>query len=152
EASQLVLDNGLSTSYGTAIDQWLSYGGLNQRWQFARQPDGNWVITNAYSGQVLDDPAGSTNNGTPLVHYPSNGGANQEWSLYGAGDAAAVTDYVFNDYSFKVLDDPGGSTYNGSNIIQYQFNGGANQQWTFVQIDNGNYVIVNAASGLVLDD
>ena len=152
EASQLVLDNGLSTSNGTVIDQWQSYGGPNQQWQLTQQPDGNFVIINAYSGQVLDDPAGSTSNGTPLGQYPSNGGANQEWSLYGAGDAPAVTYYVFNDYSFKVLDDPAGSTYNGANIIQYQFNGGANQQWTFVPLTNSNYVIVNAASGLVLDD
>ena len=29
---------------------------------------------------------------------------------------------------------------------------GANQKWTFVQIANGDYFIVNLASGMVLDD
>ena len=46
---------------------------------------------------------------------------------------------------------PGSSTSNHEFIQQYYFNAGANQLWTFVPLSNGNYVIVNAASGLVMD-
>ena len=72
--------------------------------------------------------------------------------------------YVINVSSGKVLDDPwltflprrsspsGGSTSNGAVIQQYQLDGGANQQWNFNQLPNGNFKIVNASSGKVLDD
>jgi hypothetical protein len=71
-----------------------------------------------------------------------------------AGDAPAATYYVEIGANLgrQVLDDPGSSTSNGTRIEQYQINDGANQQWTCVQIVNGDYVIVNAASGLVLQD
>jgi hypothetical protein len=155
-ASQLVLDNSLSTSNGTVIDQWQPerQPSYNQTWIIQPQPDGNDLIISAYSGQVLDDSGSSSSNGTQLIQYPSNRGANQEWMLLSAGDAPAATYYVENGANLgrQVLDDPGSSTSNGTRIEQYQINDGANQQWTCVQIVNGDYVIVNAASGLVLQD
>jgi Ricin-type beta-trefoil lectin domain-like len=153
-ASQLVLDNSLSTSNGTVIDQWQPerQPSYNQTWIIQPQPDGNDLIISAYSGQVLDDSGSSSSNGTQLIQYPSNGGSNQEWILLAAGGATASTNYIQNADSGLALDDPGSSTSNGTSVDVWQFNGGANQAWTFVQMFNGNVVIVNDASGLVLEE
>jgi hypothetical protein len=153
-ASQLVLDNSLSTSNGTVIDQWQPerQPSYNQLWIIQPQPDGNDLIISAYSGQVLDDSGSSSSNGTQLIQYPSNGGSNQEWILLAAGDSTASTNYIQNAASGLALDDPGSSTSSGTSVDVWQFNGGANQAWTFVQILNGNVVIVNDASGLVLEE
>jgi hypothetical protein len=153
-ASQLVLDNSLSTSNGTVIDQWQPerQPSYNQTWIIQPQPDGNDLIISAYSGQVLDDSGSSSSNGTQLIQYPSNGGSNQEWILLAAGDSTASTNYIQNAASGLALDDPGSSTSSGTSVDVWQFNGGANQAWTFVQMLNGNVVIVNDASGLVLEE
>ena len=153
-ASQLVLDNSLSTSNGTVIDQWQTerQPSYNQTWSIQPQPDGNYLIINAYSGQVLDDSGSSSSNGAQLIQYPFDGGSNQEWILLAAGDATASTNYIQNATSALVLDDPGSSTSNGTSVDVWQFNGGANQAWTFVQMWNGNVVIVNDANGLVLEE
>ena len=46
----------------------------------------------------------------------------------------------------------GGPTANGVPIIQYQPHQGLNQQWELIRLYNGNYLIVNDASGKALDD
>ena len=150
EASHLVLDNSLSTSNGTNIDQWQWYGGPNQQWHFV--PSGNGeAIVNAYSNTVIGDPGSSNSNGTPIIQWQLNNGQNEQWTLVAAGNASPTTYYISNEASGRVIDDPA-STSNVTNIEQWQLDGGANQKWTFVQIANGNYFIVNLASGMVLDD
>jgi hypothetical protein len=131
EASQLVLDNGLSTSDGTYIGQWQSYGGLNQQWQFWQKPDGNFAIQNAYSHLVLGDPGSSVHNGTPIDQLQWNGGANyggdnEEWTLLAAGDAPAVTCNVVNAASGDVL-------------VQFPLGG----LLTFVPLADCNFLIVD---------
>ena len=60
--------------------------------------------------------------------------------------------YIINEASGKVLGDPGFSTSNGTSMIQWQLTGGSNEQWNLVPVGNGNVEIVNAYSGLALDD
>ena len=60
--------------------------------------------------------------------------------------------YIINEASGKVLGDPGFSTSNGTSMIQWQLTGGSNEQWNLVQVGNGNVEIVNAYSGLALDN
>ena len=43
-------------------------------------------------------------------------------------------------------------TASGTIVQQFELNGGSNQQWMLVPLDDGADVVVNMASGLVLDD
>ena len=67
-------------------------------------------------------------------------------------ESLAVDDYVVNAYSGDVLDDPNSSTSKGTTMDQWPINYGTNQHWTFVPLADGNYEIVNKASGLVLNE
>ena len=77
------------------------------------------------------------------------------------GDGPAVTYYVqsgveelpnTSPYGAYTLDDPNSSTSNGTGIELWRSDGGANQRWTFVPLADGDDLIVNEASGLVLGD
>ena len=71
-------DPNSSTIPGTATDTEQLYGGLNQEWQVLAQPDGNFVIFNASSHLVLDEPNFLL--GPPTVQLDNfYGGMNQEW-------------------------------------------------------------------------
>ena len=61
------------------------------------------------------------------------------------------TYYVFNNYSDKVLDDTNASKSDWNQMQQFHLNGNTAQQWAFVQIRDGNYLIVNQRSGKALD-
>ena len=94
-----------------------------------------------------------------MIQWQWNGGLNEQWELLGAGDAPAVTYNVYNvvgpnasPYSVGELDDPNSSASNGTGIELNQPNGGFDQQWMFVPLADGNDLIVNVASGLVLGD
>ena len=151
-SSGLVLgDPGFSTTNGTGIIQWQWNGGLNEQWAFQGVGNGNFAIVNAASGLVLGDPGFSTSNGTQMIQWQNNGGLNEQWTLLAAGNAPTYTYYVTNAASGLVLGDPGFSTSNGTQIILWQNTGGLNEQWAVVPLADGNYLIVNEASGLVLD-
>ena len=59
--------------------------------------------------------------------------------------------YIINAYNGKVIDDPRSSTANGY-VEQYQLTGGTNQQWNLVPLSNGNFEMVNVASGKAMED
>src|SRR5262249_53348220 len=71
------------------------------------------------------------------------------WRLLEPGGPAA-TYYVFN--TFAGFLDSGGSTSDGTGVVTDAPNSGIYQQWTFVPLIDGHDLIVNAGSGLVLDD
>jgi hypothetical protein len=136
EASHLVLDNSLSTSDGTPIDQFQSYGGPNQQWQVEQQPNGTDVIVKAYSQKALEDPeTGNDENGIQMEQSQFNGGANQQWTLVAAGDGNAFADYLQNAYY-------GNQIYFGSPSYPALFN--------FVPLADGNDLIVTTNDGPAL--
>lgn len=49
-------------------------------------PDGTYRITDHFTQQVLDVPAGSATDGLRIVQYPWSGGDNQRWTLTNLGD------------------------------------------------------------------
>ncbi len=152
-SSDKVLDDpDFSTSNGTPIQLYQPNGGLNQQWKPVALANGNYAIVNAYSGLVLGDPGYSASNGTQMIQWQWNGGLNEQWTLLAAGNAPAQTGYVVNMSSGNVLEDPNSSTSNGTGIDQNQLDGGTNQKWTFVELADGDYVIVSEYSGKVLDD
>ena len=148
---QVIGDPGSSPYNGTQVIQWQSNPGQNELWHFDASKPG--AIVNEASGLVLGDPGYSTNNGCGLIQWQWNAGQNERWTLLLAGNGPAMTYYVATADSdgAMVLDDPN-SSYNPTTPVQSYYNGGANQQWTFVPLANGNDLIVNVGSGLVLDD
>jgi Ricin-type beta-trefoil lectin domain-like len=109
---------------------------------------GVYVVTNEYSGLVLDDPAFSDSSGAQIIQYSANGGSNQKWrfALQPSGDYT-----VQNDSSGLYLTDPGGSTTLGVALEQEAATNDATQLWTLTTA-SGGYVIANKSSGLVIDD
>ena len=150
--SHKVLDNSISTSNGTAIDQWQPTGGTNQQWMLlaaGSAPVVTEYLVNASSGKVLSDPNFSTGNGTQIQQDQLSFMTNQQWTFVPMADG---NDLIVSASSGKVLDDPNFSSSNGTTVIQYQLNGGTNQQWSLVGQTDGNLEVKNASSGKVLAD
>ncbi len=148
-----VLDNSLSTSNGTVINQWQLYGGTNQRWNFIPAVNGDFKIQNVASQLVLDNSF-STSNGTVIDQWQPEGqfSLNQLWIIQPQPDG---NDLIISAYSGQVLDDSGSSSSNGTQLIQYPSNGGYNQEWILLAAGGATastYYIQNWASGLALDD
>ncbi len=159
--SGLVLDNPSGSTLGGGIDQWQLNGGTNQQWQISQSFISSTIlncrIVNAASGLMLADPNSDTSNGTVVIQYQP-GGTEQQWALLPAGNAPAQTYYVGNaDLTYadngnvQVLADPSGSTQSGTNLIMWPPLNTVEQQWTFVQLADGDYLMVNGASGDVVD-
>jgi hypothetical protein len=106
-----------------------------------------YVLVNANSGSVLDDPGASTSNGTDLDQWQADGGTNQQWVATANGNFWTFT----NVASGKLLDDPAGSTSASTQLDQWQSNGGTNQNWTIASVGDGSYMLVNEAGNLVMD-
>jgi hypothetical protein len=125
----------------------------SQQWAFVKLPDNNYKIVNCYSGLVMDDPSGSVANQTHIQQYPWNGGYNQQWILIGAGSGPVHENFVSNMAGGMQLDEPAGTTANNATLVRQEHRTGlANQEWIFIPLADGNQMIVNAASGLALDD
>jgi Ricin-type beta-trefoil lectin domain-like len=109
---------------------------------------GDYVITNEYSGLVLDDPAFSTASGKQIVEYDANGGSNQKWHFTPQANGYYK---ISNDYSGLYLADPGDSSQPGIALEQIAASNDDTQLWLLVP-SGSNYVVKNKATGLVIDD
>lgn len=110
--------------------------------------DGDYTLTNVFSGLVLDDPHLSTAPGTAMYQWTANGGPNQEWffSFDGSGF------YTIQNVSSKLfLTDTNGSATPEISLAQGLPAGDATQLWSLTATPTG-YVIKNKATGLVFDD
>ncbi len=149
-ASGMVLDDPQAeTGNGVDIQQFQLSGAYNQEWTVTFQPNYSDVIQNAYSLQMLDDPNFSTSNGSPVDQFQPTGTANQQWDLLEPGNGFAGTYTVSNTYA-GFMDSGGNSEGTGVNTVDRTL--GVYQQWTFVPLIDGEDLIVNVGSGLVLDD
>jgi hypothetical protein len=146
-------DAAFSTANGNGMIQWYNNGGLNQQWKPVLLPNGNYNLINAYSHLYLDDYGYSTANGAFTCQWQYNGGINnQQWVLHPLTTAPiSGTVTISNAYSGKYLDN-NSSPYDWAPVVQNQYTGGQNQQWNLVQLSDGNYNVVNAKSGLDLND
>ena len=69
--------------------------------------DGPYVMTNASSQLVLDDPASSQASGVAMYQWPANGGLNQKWFFSFNGNGY----YSIQNVSSKLfLTDPGSTS------------------------------------------
>ena len=103
---------------------------------------------------MLGDPGFSNSNATGLIQWHWTNGLNEQWQSVQAANLPTFSEYnIANAYSGEVLEDPESSTANGEVMEQNSlFDGVVNEQWSVVPLADGNDLIVNQASGLVLGD
>ncbi len=110
--------------------------------------DGDYKLTNASSGLVLDDPESSKTQGTQIIEWPSTGRPNQSWR-FAVQPSGAYT--IQNVSSGLYLTDPNGSSVRGTKLEQAAATGDGTQLWALTPSGSG-FVIVNQAANLVIDD
>ena len=124
-----------------------------QRFDFTRQSDGSYVITNAGSGKVLDVEAGQAKDGAVVRQWRANGSAAQRWYLRDSGSGYYIQSALGN----WVLDINGGRNSNGTSIRLYSPNGTSAQKFLVSSADSDIPVNVTMRissainQGLVLD-
>ena len=110
--------------------------------------DGPYVMTNANSQLVLDDPASSQASGVAMYQWPANGGLNQRWFFSFNGNGY----YTIQNVSSKLfLTDPGSASSYGVSLEQNTPLNTDAQLWSLTSTSSG-LVIKNKATGLVIDD
>jgi hypothetical protein len=110
--------------------------------------DGPYVVTNANSLLVLDDPGSSPASGVAIYQSPANGGVAQKWffSFNGQGYYS-----IQNVSSRLFLTDPGSASSTGVSLEQNTPLNTDTQLWSLTSTGNG-IVVKNKATGLVMDD
>jgi Ricin-type beta-trefoil lectin domain-like len=115
-----------------------------------RQMLSGFYLANAYSGKVLDDPAGSINLGAVIDQYQITGSANQQWQI---GTLSNGYSRILNTQSGQVLIDTGHSTSGASSIEQWApLANVPAEQWLVYSQANGTVEIQNRYTGKFLDD
>ncbi len=110
--------------------------------------DGDYTMTNVFSGLVMDDPHQTLAPGTAMYQWPVNGAPNQEWFFAYDGNGYYTIQNVF---SGLFLTDTNGSATPAISLVQNVPAGDATQLWSLTA-SGGGYVIKNKATGLVFDD
>ena len=110
--------------------------------------DGDYTLTNGASNLVLDDPARSTATGTSMYQWTRNGGANQEWFFSFNGQGYYT---IQNVSSGLFLTDANGTATPGLSLQQGTPLNNTTQLWSLTR-SGTNYILRNAATGLVIDD
>ena len=110
--------------------------------------DGPYVMTNASSKLVLDDPGSTQASGVAMYQWAANGGLNQKWFFSFNGNGY----YSIQNVSSKLfLTDPGSASSPGVSLEQNTPLNTDAQLWSLTSTSSG-LVIRNKATGLVLDD
>jgi hypothetical protein len=102
-----------------------------------------YLLTNRYSGLVLDNPNFSTTSGQQMIQWSINSGSNQKWKIAATSDGS----YTIQNMSSSMLLGDGGGT-----LRQYWSNGQASQLWSVSLAGSNNYVFTNKSTGRVIDD
>jgi uncharacterized protein involved in high-affinity Fe2+ transport len=135
KTSGLVLDNGGSTTAGTALAQTSnSAGNTNQQWQINSAGGGAYRIVCLTSGMALDT-GGSTANNAPVVqNVPSTSSTSQQWEITSLGSGY----YQITSASSGMALDNGGSTSGGGSVRQSTVvSGDSNQEWQIAAVQIG---------------
>jgi Ricin-type beta-trefoil lectin domain-like len=110
--------------------------------------DGPYVMTNANSQLVLDDPAFSQSSGVAIYQWAANAGLNQRWFFSFNGNGY----YSIQNVASKLfLTDSGGASSRGVSLEQNTPLNTDAQLWSVTSTSSG-LVITNKATGLVMDD
>jgi hypothetical protein len=129
EASGKVLNNGGSTTNGSAVSQWTEGSSVNLQWTFIATSGGYYQINSVKSGKDAVVQGASTANGAGIVQWSFGSSGDDQWLPQSNSDGS----YTFvNLHSGKVLEDPGSNGSNGTQMDQNSSNGGSNQKWTLI--------------------
>jgi arabinogalactan endo-1,4-beta-galactosidase len=113
-----------------------------------------YSLVNVASGQILEAAGSAGSSGTPLGTATTDGGASlsQQWSIDSNGDGylQIANLNVNSGAAAQVLDNSGSSATGTAVVLNSSTSGDASQEWNLVTAGNGNYTIVNKASGMVL--
>jgi hypothetical protein len=105
--------------------------------------DGTYVVTNQYSGYVLDNKAFSVTSGAQVDQWASNGNPNQTWKFTTVGNGEYAIQNVF---SGLYLTDVNGEL---QQVVQ---NNSGSQLWKVRAVSPGVFTLTNAATGKVIDN
>jgi len=151
KTSSLTIDNGGSTTSGTALEQnSATAGNTNQQWRINSLGGGNYQLINLSIGMALDT-GGSAVNGALVVQNVSSSTpiVSQGWSINSAGNGY----YQLLSASSGMALDNGGSTTAGGSILQaVPVSGDANQLWQLVPVQigaNTPFTSYEAESGIL---
>ena len=103
------------------------------------------AISDPFLGLCLDDLANSSTAGTKVEIFGCNHWPHQIWTLSGNGTI------THNGLCVDITGGPSAAV-SGAPVELWACNGQTNQQWQPRQDANGNWTLVNPASGLCLDD
>lgn len=113
-----------------------------QQWNFVRQSDGSYKITNNKYGTCLDVNGASSRQGTNVQLWEDLNNSAQRWFIYSVGDK-----YIFRPAcSFDcVLDVTGAASADNTNIQTWSYNSGNAQLFTIKKLSgvkgyNAGYV------------
>jgi arabinogalactan endo-1,4-beta-galactosidase len=113
-----------------------------------------YALVNVASGQILEIAGSGGSSGTPLGTAITDGGASsaQQWSIASNGDGylQIASLNVSAGAAAQVLDNSGSGATASPVVLNPASSGDASQEWNLVTAGNGNYTIVNKASGMVL--
>jgi arabinogalactan endo-1,4-beta-galactosidase len=117
-------------------------------------PTQAYALVNVATGQILGTAGLATESGTPLGTAPSDGGAtmSQQWSITSNGDGYLQIANLgaAQGTAALVLDNSGITTAGSPVVLKDAAAGTASQEWNLVTAGNGDYTLVNKASGLLL--
>jgi hypothetical protein len=105
--------------------------------------NGTYILKNAYSGMVLDDPAFSVTTGTQIIQWWLNSGPNQKWVFTFLGNGYYS---IMNRYSGLYLTDSNGK-------LEESLPANSDSQlWSLNSLGSNQYAVVNKATSRLIDD
>ncbi len=158
---------GGSRANGANVQQYSWNASAAQLWRILQNADGTWTFLSSGSGKALDIAGGRIANKTNVRMYSSNGTPAQRWVLKGAsarplsvpanqGDPARQTSkYVqiiakgSTSYDLRIATE---ALNNKEPVKLWEKSSGTEDKWVFLDQGDGSYRILNAQSGLSLDD
>ncbi|MEW2401801.1 RICIN domain-containing protein [Streptomyces sp. NPDC046862] len=147
-ALTMATDANGQTSTNEQVTQAPLTSTTNQRWNLLQTapPDftaGQYVMANVNSGKYAE-VVGSVS-GTQADQYRDVNHPDQYWTFTQVGSYYTITNVSTGNY----LDSAGNGT-SGSAVVERPSSGSTTQQWSLIDSGNGEYQVVNRASGLSL--
>lgn len=136
----------------TNVQIWEKSGSGSHQWEFKRNSNGYYTITDIKSGRRLDLYGAETTNGANIGLYDANDTCAQQWKLYQTPDGALTIESACS--TGMVLDVNGGYAANGRNVQLWIANNTNAQKWllnTEQPIPNGYYTIKSTDTNKLIE-
>ncbi len=106
--------------------------------------DGRYVLSNVYSGKVMEVYNASQDDGANIVQWSLNNGEHQKWDISNLGNGYYQ---ILSAHSGKSLDVYAWNDQDGAEVRQWAHWGADNQQWAINQEADGSFNIISKYSG-----